>query len=191
MKRLYVLAIIVWCGGVLASGQEAPALGDLGWMAGHWVGHSGDVGMEEFWTTPDGGVMVGLHRDVFPDGSSFFEYLRIVTTKRGLTYIASPKGTGTTEFVLVSLDGQSVVFENPEHDFPQRIIYRRVGDQLKARIEGEVNGVLKTTEWVWDLVQRDGPETEARLGIPDLKVTDRRVPASRSLRVPPRFAASR
>jgi len=153
MKRLFVLAVIVWCGAALASGEEAPELGDLGWMSGHWVGQSGDVGMEEFWTTPEGGVMVGLHRDVFPDASSFFEFLRIVATDRGLTYIASPRGAGTTEFTLVSLDGRSVVFENLAHDFPQRIIYRRVGDQLKARIEGEVNGVLKTTEWTWDLAE--------------------------------------
>lgn len=111
------------------------------------------MAMEEFWTAPGGGIMVGLHRDVFPDGSSFFEFLRIVTTDRGLTYIASPRGTGTTEFVLVNLDGRSVVFENLEHDFPQRIIYRRDGDRLTARIEGEVNGTVKSREWTWDLVR--------------------------------------
>ena len=152
MKRLCVLAVLLCCQGALASGSDAPVLEDLNWMAGHWVGTSGDVVMEEFWTAPGGGVMVGLHRDVFSDGSSFFEFLRIVTTDRGLTYIASPRGTGTTEFVLVSLDGKSVVFENLEHDFPQHIIYRRQGHQLTARIEGVVNGTTKASEWVWDLV---------------------------------------
>lgn len=153
MKRLWVLAVILWCGGALAPGREAPELVDLGWMAGHWFGRSGEVAMEEFWTEPGGGVMVGLHRDVFPDGSSFFEFLRIVTTDRGLTYIASPRGTGTTEFVMVNLDERSVVFENLEHDFPQRIIYRREGDRLTARIEGEVQGTTKASEWNWDLVR--------------------------------------
>ena len=153
MKNLWVLAIILWCGGAFASGPEDASLADFGWMAGHWMGKSGDVVMEEFWTAPDGGVMVGLHRDVFRDGSSFFEFLRVVKTEQGLTYIASPRGTGTTDFVLVSLDGQSAVFENPEHDFPQRIIYRREGDQLSARIEGEVHGTLEARDWVWDLVR--------------------------------------
>ena len=153
MKNLWVLAIILWCGGAFASGPEDASLADLGWMAGHWAGHSGDVGMEEFWTTPDGGVMVGLHRDVFPDGSSFFEFLRIATTDRGMTYVASPRGTGATEFVLVSLDQQSVIFENLEHDFPQRIIYQREGDRLTARIEGMVGGNLRAKEWTWDRVR--------------------------------------
>jgi len=152
MKRLRVLAVILWCGGTLAQGSENVALADLGWMAGHWVGKSGEVVMEEFWTTPGGGIALGLHRDVFPDGSSFFEFLRVVNTERGLVYIASPRGTGTTEFVLVRLDGQSAEFENKEHDFPQRIIYRREGDQLTARVEGQVNGTTTASEWVWDLV---------------------------------------
>ena len=109
--------------------------------------------MEEFWTTPDGGVMVGLHRDVFPNKASFFEFLRVAETDRGLTYTASPRGTGTTEFVLVSLGSQRVVFENLEHDFPQRIIYRREHDRLTASIEGEVDGAVKSSEWTWDLVR--------------------------------------
>ena len=108
--------------------------------------------MEEFWTTPGGGIALGLHRDVFPDGTSFFEFLRVVNTERGLAYIASPRGAGTTEFMLVRLDGQSAVFENMEHDFPQRIIYRREGDQLTARVEGQVNATTTASEWVWDLV---------------------------------------
>jgi len=153
MKRLCVLAVLLCCQGALASGPDAPVIEDLSWMSGHWVGTSGDVVMEEFWTEPGGGVMVGLHQDVFPDGSSFFEFLRIVTTERGLTYIASPRGTGTTEFVLVRLDGKSIVFENLEHDFPQRIIYQREGDRLTARIEGEVGGNLRAKEWTWDRVR--------------------------------------
>ena len=142
-RWLFALAIIVWCGVPLAAGPEFPVLADLAWMSGHWIGRFDDVVMEEFWTAPDGSVMVGLHRDVFPDGSSFFEFLRIATTERGPTYIASPRGTGTTEFALASLDGQTVVFENLDHDFPQRIIYRREGERLIARIEGEVNGTLE------------------------------------------------
>jgi hypothetical protein len=153
MKRLFFLAVIVGCGGALASGQEAPALGDLGWLAGHWIGTSDDVVMEEFWSEPAGGIMVGLHRDVFPDETSFFEFLRIVSTDKGLTFIASPRGTGTTEFELAILNQQSVVFENLEHDFPQRIIYRREGDQLIARIEGQTGGGPQTREWIWELVQ--------------------------------------
>jgi hypothetical protein len=43
------------------------------------------------------------------------------------------------------------VFENPEHDYPQRIIYQREGNLLIARIEGEVSGEAKGQQWQWQL----------------------------------------
>jgi hypothetical protein len=41
------------------------------------------------------------------------------------------------------------VFENPGHDFPQRLIYRRDGDRLTARIEGQAGGRTRTVEWAY------------------------------------------
>jgi hypothetical protein len=39
-------------------------------------------------------------------------------------------------------------FENPEHDFPQRIIYRlETGDALYARVEGTENGKFNKEEF--------------------------------------------
>jgi hypothetical protein len=66
-------------------------------------------------------------------------------------YIASPRGVGTTEFSLITYAENCVVFDNLEHDFPQRIIYRRDGDRLTAQIEGEVDGKLESTQWTWVL----------------------------------------
>jgi hypothetical protein len=39
------------------------------------------------------------------------------------------------------------VFENPTHDFPQRVIYRREGDSLLGRIEGMTNGQQKAVDF--------------------------------------------
>jgi hypothetical protein len=40
----------------------------------------------------------------------------------------------------VKFSATELVFENPSHDFPQRVIYRKVPDGLLARIEGVING---------------------------------------------------
>jgi uncharacterized protein YfiM (DUF2279 family) len=153
MKRLFVVLMSVLCGVAYASDTEDISIADLGWMAGHWVGNSKNVQSEEFWAAPAGGMMVGLHREVRGARSAFFEYLRIEATERGLTYIASPKGTGTTEFVLVSISDQFVAFENLEHDYPQRITYEREGNRLTAWISGIQGGVIMSDEWSWDLVE--------------------------------------
>jgi hypothetical protein len=42
--------------------------------------------------------------------------------------------------VIKGTGGDEVVFENPAHDFPQRIRYRASGAALQARIEGTMNG---------------------------------------------------
>jgi hypothetical protein len=48
------------------------------------------------------------------------------------------------------LSGCRAVFANPEHDYPQRIIYWRDGDDsLCARIEGQRDGQVRTSSWSW------------------------------------------
>lgn len=133
-----------------AQAADSPDLADLAWMAGHWSGQKDETVMEEFWTAPAGGVMLGLHRDVTQGRPAFFEYLRIEERDGRVAYIASPKGKGATEFVLVSLEIDRATFENLEHDFPQRIIYHREGDRLTARVEGMVDGELQSKEWAWE-----------------------------------------
>ena len=137
----------------IAAAEEPRSCDDLAFMVGHWVGKVGEVEMEEVWTAAKGDVMLGLHRDVAQGKKAFFEYLRVEDRDGVLVYVASPRGVGTTEFVLVALDDRGAVFENLEHDFPQRIIYRRDENRLAARIEGHVDGELQTSEWVWELVE--------------------------------------
>ena len=41
-------------------------------------------------------------------------------------------------------------FENPDHDFPQRVRYWLVADgRLRARVDGTVNGKSESEEYVW------------------------------------------
>jgi hypothetical protein len=40
-----------------------------------------------------------------------------------------------------------VVFENPAHDFPKKITYKRDGDALTAAIEGPMGGQLRKIEF--------------------------------------------
>lgn len=137
--------------GTPAAASDRSSLDGLGFLEGHWAGSSGRVEMEEIWIGPNGGVMLGLHRDVAPGRSTFFEYLRIEDREGTVAYVANPRGEGATSFLLLSLEGQQAVFENLEHDFPQRIVYRRDGERLTVRIEGMVDGELQSKEWVWEL----------------------------------------
>jgi hypothetical protein len=70
------------------------------------------------------------------------------------TYVAVPNGQNITLFTLIEYSSKKFVFENKEHDFPQRIIYEFHKDgKLTAAIEGDVNGELKRKEFSFILVE--------------------------------------
>ena len=149
LVSLTILTIIVVL-SLSPSVSVTETLDELSWMAGYWQGLESDITMEECWLSPRGDLMVGMHRDTFTSGRVFFEYLRIEATEDGIVYYASPRGRNITPFAMVSNEDQRVVFENPEHDYPQRIIYELQSDgALRATIEGMEDGELTSSFWTW------------------------------------------
>ena len=65
-----------------------------------------------------------------------------------LLYEAHPKGQPSATFTARVATADSVVFEAPEHDFPQRVGYRRVGgDSVLAWVEGSMSGKARRVEF--------------------------------------------
>ncbi len=90
--NLVVAALLVAAFTVGAAGADDASLDAVAFMAGTWIGEDGVMSMEEHWTAPFGGLMLGLHRDVARGRAVFFEFLRIEATPKGIVYLASPKG---------------------------------------------------------------------------------------------------
>jgi hypothetical protein len=58
--------VVLWVAvsaGMSATAADSQTLDDLAFMAGSWSGRTGQVEMEEIWTVPKGGIMLGLHRE--------------------------------------------------------------------------------------------------------------------------------
>jgi hypothetical protein len=119
-------------------------------MTGHWTSRTDETMSEEIWIEPAGNVMLGMHRDIRPDHQALFEFLRIEERDGAIRFVAQPGGKPPTTFPMKSLEGTRVTFENPEHDFPQRIIYWLEDEKLCARAEGTVNGRESGSEWCWE-----------------------------------------
>ena len=150
MNRLlpYLLASALVFPGRAAGQASAPAdahrVGRLEWMAGCWEGASGARVVDEQWSRPKGGLMLGGSRTVQGDSLLDFEQVRLLERGGRLVYAAAPAGQPPAEFHSIALTDSSVTFENLGHDFPQRIIYRRTGaDSLLARVEGMRAGQLR------------------------------------------------
>jgi hypothetical protein len=113
----------------------------LGWLAGCWQLRSGNRETVEMWMAPAGGMMLGASRTLVNGALREFEQLVIRTDSGKLVYTATPSGQQTASFTSTSVTDSGFTVENLQHDFPQRIIYRRQGsDSLVARIEGGGRG---------------------------------------------------
>jgi hypothetical protein len=116
------------------------AVGDLAWLAGPWVGMRGSRSIEERWSPPLGGALLGVSRTISKGSMVAFEYLRVVERDGGLVYVAQPNGGSATEFVLTELGATRAVFENPRHDSPQRIVYELSAEGGLTASIGFING---------------------------------------------------
>ena len=118
-----------------AHARSSSNIDDLAFLAGHWVGGQEPVRIEEIWSEPAGGIMLATSTTVTPGKPSQWEFLRIAQRGDHLVLLASPGGATPTAFELDTLEADRVSFVNPDHDFPQRVTYRRSGNTLSARVE--------------------------------------------------------
>lgn len=126
-------------GSVWEALQSSTTIADLAWISGGWQTASEEGRqIEEHWTSAAGGSMIGMSRTLAGDKTVQFEYLRIEQRADGIYYVAHPKARFPgTDFKLTKSSATEAVFENPQHDFPKRIIYRKTGDDaLTASIDG-------------------------------------------------------
>src|SRR5262249_29619264 len=161
LVRIFV-SIVVYVSYLFASSAPsfmhvsyAISISDLAWMSGSWMSGSGQTAggraqVEEHWTRPAGGSMIGMNRTVVNEKTVEFEFLRVEQRGNEIFYVASPNGRcPATDFKLTRLSGQQAIFENPEHDFPQRIIYQKLSDgPLKASIDGGEGTKAKSFTYV-------------------------------------------
>jgi Domain of unknown function (DUF6265) len=143
MKILLTTVSLLIISAAAAIAQTAkPTINDLAWLAGCWEGNLKGSALNEQWMKPAGGVMLGMGRTVAGGKVREYEFLQIREEADGaINYVARPSGQPEASFKLKQLQHNEVIFENAEHDFPQRVIYRLQSDgSLFARIEGTSNG---------------------------------------------------
>lgn len=139
---------------------QAPAasLDRLAWMAGGWQMTRGARCIEEHWTAPSSNVLTGMSRALDGNRTASFEFLRIEARADGVFYVAQPGGRPPMDFRLSGEPGDELVFLNPGHaDHLKRIVYRRDGEGMSARVEGEDNGRAFAVEYPY----RRGPGCRA------------------------------
>jgi hypothetical protein len=100
------------------------------WIGATWIGTgANNLTVEERWTPPASGAMIGVGRTLRGPQMTGLEFLCIVEREGTLVYAAMPWARSpATPFVLTGITADSATFENPSHDYPKMIRYARLPD---------------------------------------------------------------
>jgi len=113
-------------------------------MAGTWKINTGSGSIVEQWHIANDSTLSGKSSFV-KNGTDTIpqETIELAFRNGDWYYIPTVKNQNNSQpvsFKVILLKGSEFISENPAHDFPQRIAYRRIKNQLFASIEGRRNG---------------------------------------------------
>jgi hypothetical protein len=160
MRSLLIMLAFAATGvGQTAGGSAKVTIESFAFMKGCWAIERPErkVQIVEQWMAPAGGTMIGMSRTMRDGKTTGWEYMRIESGDSGIFFVSKPKeNKEETYFRLKTSAMNELVFENPDHDFPQRVMYRASGpDSLNARIEGTQNGKSSGVDFPYKRVKCD------------------------------------
>ncbi len=158
-KTITFLSAAMLCGALLSCNSKKetetpsikspvaktyPHLEKAAWLIGSWGNTSSEGVLSENWKKVNDSVYHGESYFVVGKDTVFSENIQLAETNGKLVYNVTVPGQNNgqaTPFELTSSSGSQMVFENPEHDFPNRITYNKISnDSLVAEISGIQKG---------------------------------------------------
>jgi len=137
---LSVLLVMATLSNVCA--QTSIAKTDLSWIIGSWHIDAGEVQIYETWQEGQGDSYTCEAYVLKGKDTLVIETIKIENIGGFWVYIAQINAQNPVLFTLTQKStAKELVFENLEHDNPQRVIYKFVNDgELYARTEAVVKG---------------------------------------------------
>lgn len=110
--------------------RPAASLAGMDWLAGDWEGPLWGGTFHAYYSTPQGGRVMS-YNTLTKDGKvTYHEFEVFEPAGDAVVFRPFPAGKPATTLTLTDCDREArkAVFENPEKDFPTRIVYQRVAD---------------------------------------------------------------
>lgn len=135
------------------------AFANLQLLKGTWSMKTKDAILYESWQQENDSTLRSSSFIVKNNDTTFLEHVELKLRNKAIVYIPTVPGQNDQQpvnFTLINFEDSTYIFENKQHDFPQRIIYHLPqNNQLHAWIEGEVKGKYKRTDYNYMKVLND------------------------------------
>ena len=142
MKKLSVVILLLIC--FVAYAQQTDKFKPLYALAGGtWQMKTKKGLICERWTKTNATELNSIGFKVIGTDTTIEEKVRLIKKGNNIYYIPTVIGqNGGNEvlFRLTSTTNGEYIFTNPEHDFPQRVVYQFItADSLHAYVDGQYN----------------------------------------------------
>lgn len=121
-----------------------PLIEKASWIIGSWGNTTKEGDLTETWTQLNDSILKGISFVQSGKDTLFTEHIEIIQKQNELFYnprISNQNEGKMVSFKLTSSTEKELVFENPTHDFPQKITYTHISnDSLMAEISGKKDG---------------------------------------------------
>jgi hypothetical protein len=129
---------------VISITGNAQKADQLKWLVGTWKINTGNGYVVERWKQTNDSTLSGISTFVKVPGDSVTQETIELSLRKGewsyIPTVANQNNRLPVKFNVVFVGRAEFISENPGHDFPQRIAYRRIKNALHASIEGKRNG---------------------------------------------------
>lgn len=131
---------------------RGPAVPPLpGWIAGCWEARTATDTLEEYWTAPRGGMMLGVSRLVHAGAVVEYEEDRIERRDARIVFVSQPSSESKREYAEIEAMPNEVRFDSPG-DVAEQIRYERRADTLRVRFSRRASGTVEGVESPMTLV---------------------------------------
>ncbi len=142
MKKIILLLLVL---SSYQSHSQQPStaitqLKDLHWLVGSWKRTNDKPGRTtiESWEKLPSHELTGRSVTLRGQDTVFVEKFNLIIKDNVLYYAADvPENKKVIYFRITEASANGFVCENPEHDFPKKINYKKGGDKLNAQISGD------------------------------------------------------
>ena len=124
------------------------ALENSNWLIGRWENNSKEGNLSEFWSKANDSTFHGESYFVIGKDTVFGEKVELKQRGNDFIYearVAKQNDEKPVPFKMTSSSENEMIFENPAHDYPNKIVYQKVSnDSLVAEIFGNKDGKTKS-----------------------------------------------
>lgn len=144
MKKVILSLVILLS---IVSCQKSKVISKItaaNWLLGQWENKSDDGNLLETWKKVNDSLFVGEAYFIKEKDTLHSEKIQLKQKGEDLFYIATVKGQNNDKPVTFKYNDtlqKLLVFENPKHDFPQKIMYSQITkDSIVIQISGMQQG---------------------------------------------------